>query len=85
MQTPPPMGDKIDAWVGGWVGSSEITKNAINLDQIEITQVCLKIYDLWRLPNLWVDVWVGGCMSAWMTEIFEITTNRINLELNEVF
>ena len=37
-------------WVGGWVGqwmeSGQVTKNLINLDQIEIIQFCLKIYDL---------------------------------------
>ena len=32
--------------VGVWVGSSQITKNLINLDLIEIIQFCLKIYDL---------------------------------------
>ena len=33
-----------------------ITKNQINLDLI---QCCLKIYNLWRHPHLWLGVWVG--------------------------
>ena len=32
--------------MGQWVGSGHITKNQINLDLIEISQFCLKIYDL---------------------------------------
>ena len=36
--------------MGQWVGlgqiTSQITKNLINLDLIEIIQFCLKIYDL---------------------------------------
>ena len=33
--------------------------NQINLDLIKIIQFCWKIYDLWRHPHLWVDVWVN--------------------------
>ena len=33
-------------------GSCQITKNLINLDLIGIIQFCLKIYDLWRHPDL---------------------------------
>ena len=35
-------------WVNPYitVGSGQMTKNLINLDQIEIIQFCLKIYDL---------------------------------------
>ena len=37
-------------WMGGsvlqWVGLSQMSKNLINLDVIEIIQFCLKIYDL---------------------------------------
>ena len=32
----------------------------MKLDLIDIIQFCLKIYDLWRHPNLWVDGWVNG-------------------------
>ena len=48
-------------WLGGllWVGSCQIPKDQINLDLIEIIQFYLKIYDLWRHPQLWVGVWVG--------------------------
>ena len=40
--------------------SYQITKNQINLDLIEIIQICLKIYDLWRHPHLLVDGSVNG-------------------------
>ena len=40
------------------MGSGQITKNQINLDLIEIFQFSLKIQHLWRLPHLWVGVWV---------------------------
>ena len=37
-------------WLGGsvgqWVGLSQMTKNLMNLDVIEIIQFCLKIYNL---------------------------------------
>ena len=64
----------VDAWLGGWVaswvGSGQITKTRINFDVIEIIQFCLKIYDLWRNPNLWMGVWVirwmGGLMDGVM-------------------
>ena len=45
--------------VGQLVGSSHITKYQINLDLIEIIQLCLKIYDILRYPHLWVGVWVN--------------------------
>ena len=31
----------------------------INLDLIKLIQFCLKIYDLWRHPHLWMGGWVG--------------------------
>ena len=48
----------VDGWVNGWVcgwlggsvgqwlGSGQMTKNLINLDLIDIIQLCSKIYDL---------------------------------------
>ena len=42
-----------------------MTKNQINLDLIEIIQFCLKIYDLWRYPHLWMAVWVYGWIDGW--------------------
>ena len=36
----------------------QITKYLINPDLIGIIQFCLKVYDLWRHPQLWVGVWV---------------------------
>ena len=35
-------------------GDSQINWNVIKLEQIKIFQFCLKIWNLWRLPNLWV-------------------------------
>ena len=45
--------------MGQLVGLGHITKYQIKLELIEIIQFCLKIYDLWRHPHLWV----GGQMS----------------------
>ena len=53
-------------WLGQWVGTSQITKNQINLDLIEIILSCLKIYDLLRYPHLWVGVWVVRWMGGWV-------------------
>ena len=52
--------------MGQWLGSCQITKYQINLDKIEILQFCLKIYDLWRHPHLWVGVWVVGWDNGWV-------------------
>ena len=46
------------------MGSGQISKNLINLDLVEIIQFCLKIYDLWGYPHLWVDVWVDGWING---------------------
>ena len=55
-------------WLSGcvdqWVGSGQITNYQINLDLIRIIQFCLKIYVLWRHPQLWVGVWVVGWMAG---------------------
>ena len=48
IETPQPMGGS----VGQWMGSGQMTKNLINLDLIEIIQLCLKIYDLLRHLHL---------------------------------
>ena len=48
------------------MGSSQITKDQINLELIKIIQYCLKIYDLWRHPYLWVGGWVVGWLGGWM-------------------
>ena len=53
------MGGCMGEWVGEWVGSGQMT-NLIKLELINIIQFCLKIYDLWRHPYLWVDGWVNG-------------------------
>ena len=47
--------------------SCQITKNGIELGLIKIIQVCSKIYDQWRISNLWVDVWVVGWMVGIMS------------------
>ena len=68
----------IVVWMGGsvgqWVGSGHIAKYRINLDLIEIIQLCLKIYDLLRHPHLLVGVWVGSGQM----------TNFIKLELTNI-
>ena len=51
------------------VGSCQITKYRINLDLIGIIQFCLKIYDLWRHPHLWVGVWVVGWIGGLLCEV----------------
>ena len=53
------MGGRMGEWVGEWVGSGQMT-NLIKLEFIDIIRFCLKIYDLWRHPHLWVDGWVNG-------------------------
>ena len=56
----------MDGWFSGSMGASgQITKNLINLDLIEIIQFCLKIYDLFRHPHLWVGVWINGWVNGW--------------------
>ena len=58
------MGGCLVLWVGGWVsqwvGSCQIIKNQVNHHLIEIIEFCLKIYDLWIHPHLWVGVCVDG-------------------------
>ena len=79
-------------WVCGLVsgsmgGSGEITNNLINLDIIEISQFCLKIYDLKETPHPWVGawivVWMGGSVGQWMGS-GHIAKYRINLDLIEI-
>ena len=48
------------------MGPGQITKIPINLELIEIIQLCLKICDLLRHPHLWVGVWVVGWISGLM-------------------
>ena len=69
--------------VGEWMGSGQITNYQINLD-MRIIQFCLKIYVLWRHPQLWVGVWVVGWMAVYMRGLCEITKNLINLDLIEI-
>ena len=52
--------------------SYQITKNRINLKLIEIIQLCLKMYVLWRLPHLSMNVLVGG----WMVGSCQITNKE---------
>ena len=53
------LGGLVDGCADGW-GYIK------NLDLIEIVQFCLKIYDLWRHPHLWVSVWVAGWLGGSM-------------------
>ena len=66
---------------GSMGGSGEITNYLINLDLIEIIQLCLKIYDLWRHPT---HGWVVGCVSGSMGVSGEITNYLINLDIIEI-
>ena len=45
-------------------GYPQISKNAIRLEQIEIFQFRLKIWNLWRIPHPWVGVFFGGWMGG---------------------
>ena len=45
--------------MGEWVVSGQMTY-LIKLELIDVIRFCLKIYDLWRHPHLWVDGWVNG-------------------------
>ena len=54
--------------MGQWVGSGHVTKYQINLDVIEIIQLCLKIYDLLRHPHLWVGVWINW-WGQWVGQV----------------
>ena len=51
------------------MGPCQITKNRINLELIKIIQFCLKIYDLWIHPHLWVGVWVVEWMGRLMAGV----------------
>ena len=57
----------------------QITKNRINLELIKIVQFCLKIYDLWRHPHLWVGLWVVGWMGRLKAGIMSNHKYSINL------
>ena len=45
--------------MGQWVVSGQMT-SLIKPELIDIIQFCLKTYDLWRHPHLWVDGSVNG-------------------------
>ena len=62
------MGGWLGGSVGQWVGSGHVTKYQINLDVIEIIQLCLKIYDLLRHPHLWVGVWINW-WGQWVGQV----------------
>ena len=67
----------MDQWVDQWVGSGQMT-NLIKFELIYIIRFCLKNYDLWRHPYLWVDGWVDGWAHV-------KSLNQINLDLIEHF
>ena len=39
--------------------------NGIIIELIEIIWFCLQIYDLWRLPHMWMDIWVSVWVDGW--------------------
>ena len=44
----------------------QITKYEINIHHIKIIQFRFNIYHLHRYSNVFVGVWVGGCMGGLM-------------------
>ena len=64
------------------MGSGRMTKNLKNVDLIKMIQFCLKIYDLWRHPYLWVGVWVVGWVQ-WVRS-GQINNSLLNLDLIEI-
>ena len=51
--------------MGQWVGSGQMTKNLINLDLIEVIQVCLKMSPpMGGCIGGWVDGWFSGSMGG---------------------
>ena len=64
------MGGCMGEWVGEWVGSGQII-NLIKLELIDTIRFCLKIYDLWRDPHLWVDGWVN-----WWAHVKSLKANK---------
>ena len=47
-------------------GTPQISKNAIRLERIKIFRFRLKIWNLWRIPHLWVGVFFGGWVGGWV-------------------
>ena len=72
-------------WVGQWVNrwdQSQMTKNCISLDLMEIIHFCLNIYDLQRHPHP-MGGWLCGSVGQWVGS-GQITKNLINLDLIEI-
>ena len=44
----------------------QISLNVITLKWIKIFQFCLKIWNMCRLPHLWVGVWFCGLVDGWV-------------------
>ena len=68
-------------WMGGWVAGWGLVKSLKWNKLFKIFQCCLKIYDLLRLPYLWMDVWVTQWLGGWINGVMSINKNGINLEL----
>ena len=62
--------------MGQWVVSGQMT-SLIKPELIDIIQFCLKIYDLWRHPHLWVDEWFNGWAHV-------KSQKQINIDLIEI-
>ena len=43
----------------------QITKNAISLELVDVIYFWSKIYEVWRLHYLWVDVSVARWVDVW--------------------
>ena len=61
-------------------GTPQISKITIRIERIEVFRFHLKIWNLWRLPHPWVDVfwWLGG----WVGGL--VGRNLIKLDLSEI-
>ena len=63
VETPPLIDGCMDVWIDG-VMSNHYKWN--KFWPAWDNWFCVKIYDLWRLPHLWMDVWVDWWMNGWM-------------------
>ena len=79
----PPLGGCMGGWVGQWVGSCQISKSQIFCYLIEKIEFCLKIFDLWKHPHIWVSLWVDYCVGQWVgsCQITKISINRNLIEI----
>ena len=59
--------------MGQWVVSGQMT-SLIKPELVDIIRFCLKIYDLWKHPHLWVD----GRVNGW-AHVKSLKSNKFDL------